>query len=152
MMKDIKIHNFISHNNTTLVFDKGITIFVGHNGSGKSSVIDAITFALFGEHTRKSNKNLIRRGTSSSYVHLNFSIGSREYSAYRQLGGSGQSISAKFEFLSGGEDNNINRRIIISGERKQFGESMTAEVAKVLGMDYKKLKIAESSSKESSAK
>jgi DNA repair protein SbcC/Rad50 len=142
MMKDIKIHNFISHNNTTLVFDKGITIFVGHNGSGKSSVIDAITFALFGEHTRKSNKNLIRRGTSSSYVHLNFSIGSREYSAYRQLGGSGQSISAKFEFLSGGEDNNINRRIIISGERKQFGESMTAEVAKVLGMDYKKLKIA----------
>ena len=141
MMKDIKIHNFISHNNTTLVFDKGITIFVGHNGSGKSSVIDAITFALFGEHTRKSNKNLIRRGTSSSYVHLNFSIGSREYSAYRQLGGSGQSISAKFEFLSGGEDNNINRRIIISGERKQFGESMTAEVAKVLGMDYKKLKI-----------
>ena len=73
---------------------------------------------------------------------LNFSVGSREYSAYRQLGGSGQSISAKFEFLSGGEDNNINRRIIISGERKQFGESMTAEVAKVLGMDYKKLKIA----------
>ena len=144
MMKDIKMHNFISHNNTTLVFNKGITIFVGHNGSGKSSVIDAITFALFGEHTRKSNKNLIRRGTSSSssYVHLNFSIGSREYSAYRQLGISGQSISAKFERLSSGENDNIDRRIIVSGERKQFGESMTAEVAKVLGMDYKKLKIA----------
>src|SRR6187200_380574 len=145
MMKDIKMHNFISHNNTTLVFNKGITIFVGHNGSGKSSVIDAITFALFGEHTRKSNKNLIRRGTSSSsssYVHLNFSISSREYSAYRQLGISGQSISAKFERLSSGENDNIDRRIIVSGERKQFGESMTAEVAKVLGMDYKKLKIA----------
>jgi DNA repair protein SbcC/Rad50 len=144
MMKDIEMHNFISHNNTTLVFNKGITIFVGHNGSGKSSVIDAITFALFGEHTRKSNKNLIRRGTSSSssYVHLNFSIGSREYSAYRQLGISGQSVSAKFELLSSGENDNIDRRIIISGERKQFGESMTAEVAKVLGMDYKKLKIA----------
>src|SRR6266516_6010122 len=107
MMKDIKMHNFISHSNTTLVFNKGITIFVGRNGSGKSSVIDAITFALFGEHTRKSNKNLIHRGTSSSsYVHLNFSIGSREYSAYRQLGNSGQSISAKFELLSSGENNN----------------------------------------------
>src|ERR671930_1492431 len=149
MMKDIKLHNFISHNDTTLVFNKGITIFVGHNGSGKSSVIDAITFALFGEHTRKSNKNIVRRGSSSAYVHLNFSIGSREYSAYRHLGNSGETVSARFELISYGTNNNhsnskINttKRIIISGERRQFGESMSAEIAKVLGMDYKKLRIA----------
>ena len=141
MIKDVKIDNFISHNNTFLTFNNGITIFVGHNGSGKSSVIDAITFALFGEHTRKSNKNIIRRGTVMSYVKLNFSVGSREYSAYRQLGASGQSISAKFELVSDA-GNAINRPIIF-GERKQFGESMSAEVAKVLGMDYKKLKVAE---------
>lgn len=64
MIKDINLHNFISHRDTSLSLDKGITIFVGHNGSGKSSIIDAITFALFGEHTRKSNKNLILRGAS----------------------------------------------------------------------------------------
>jgi DNA repair protein SbcC/Rad50 len=145
MLKDIKLHNFISHSDTTLTFNKGITIFVGHNGSGKSSIIDAITFALFGEHTRKSNKNLLQRGCQSSSVSLNFSIGSREYAAYRQLGSSGQSISAKFELIS--DRNNTvnsvnNKRIIISGERKQFGESMSAEIAKVLGMGYKKLRIA----------
>ena len=145
MIKDIKLHNFISHSDTTLTFNRGITIFVGHNGSGKSSIIDAITFALFGEHTRKSNKNLVQRGCQSSSVSLSFSIGAREYVAYRQIGSSGQSTSAKFELIS--DVNNAarsinNKRIIISGERKQFGESMSAEIAKIVGMNYKKLRIA----------
>jgi DNA repair protein SbcC/Rad50 len=140
MIKEIKLHNFISHRDTSLLLEKGITIFVGHNGSGKSSIIDAITFALFGEHTRKSNKNLILRGTSSSYVRLNFYVNSREYSAYRQLGSLGQSISAKLDLVS--DSNNIINKPIVAGERKQFGESMSAEVAKTLGMDYKKLKLA----------
>jgi DNA repair protein SbcC/Rad50 len=145
VLKDIKLHNFISHSDTTLTFNRGITIFVGHNGSGKSSIIDAITFALFGEHTRKSNKNLVQRGCQSSSVSLSFSIGAREYVAYRQIGSSGQSTSAKFELIS--DVNNAarsvnNKRIIISGERKQFGESMSAEIAKIVGMNYKKLRIA----------
>src|ERR671924_1318360 len=116
MLKDIKLHNFISHSDTTLTFNKGITIFVGHNGSGKSSIIDAITFALFGEHTRKSNKNLILRGASSSFIHLTFFVNSREYSAYRQIGSLGQLISAKFDLLS--DANNIINKPIVAGERK----------------------------------
>src|SRR5688500_18159474 len=140
MIKAIELVNFISHSRTLLAFNRGVTIFVGHNGSGKSSIIDAITFALFGEHTRKSNKNLIPRGTSSSYVRLNFYVNSREYSAYRQLGSLGQSISAKLDLVS--DSNNIINKPIVAGERKQFGESMSAEVAKTLGMDYKKLKLA----------
>jgi DNA repair protein SbcC/Rad50 len=140
MIKEIKLHNFISHRNTSMSLDKGITIFVGHNGSGKSSIIDAITFALFGEHTRKSNKNLILRGASSSFIHLTFFVNSREYSAYRQIGSLGQLISAKLDLLS--DANNIINKPIVAGERKQFGESMSAEVAKTLGIDYKKLKVA----------
>ena len=58
MIKDIQLKNFIAHKDTKLEFCKGITIFLGHNGSGKSSIIDAVTFSLFGKHTRKSNKNL----------------------------------------------------------------------------------------------
>src|SRR5919205_2374514 len=145
MVNGINMHNFISHTNTTLMLNKGITIFVGHNGSGKSSIIDALTFARFGEHTRKSNKNLVQRGCTSSSVSFNFSIGSREYVAYRQLGSSGQSISAKFELISGAHNavsDVASKKIIISGERKQFGESMSAEITKILGMDYKKLRIA----------
>ena len=131
--------NFISHNTTLLTFNRGITIFVGHNGSGKSSAIDAITFALFGQHTRKTNKNLVRRGTESSSLNVRFSVGSKEYNAHRHLGNNGQSLLAKFDEVS--DSGNLVDRTVVSGERKQFGDSMSGEIAKTLGIDYKKLKV-----------
>src|ERR687893_806802 len=106
MIKDIKLHNFISHRDTSLLLEKGITIFVGHNGSGKSSIIDSITFALFDEHTRKSDKNLLTRGMggyvnneSGAYVILEFSIGSTSYRIKRQIDSQGHLISVKLEQL-----------------------------------------------------
>jgi DNA repair protein SbcC/Rad50 len=140
MIKTIELKNFISHNMTRLTFNRGITVFVGHNGSGKSSIIDAVTFALYGQHTRKTNKNLVRRGSESSSLNVRFSIGSKEYNAHRQLGNNGQSLFARFnEVLDSG---NIVDRTVVSGERKQFGDSMSGEIAKILGIDYKKLRVA----------
>src|SRR5213594_382712 len=140
MIKDILLKDFIAHRNTKLEFCKGITIFVGHNGSGKSSIIDAITFALFGKHTRKSNKNLIRRGANSAMVQMHFTLNSREFLATRGLNGGGVQPFSQFSFVSDG-DMTLNRPIV-GGERKQFGESMSSEVAKVLGLDYEKLRVA----------
>ena len=56
MIKSIELGDFLAHSDTSLEFENGVTVFVGDNGSGKSSIIDAITFSLFGQHTRKSNK------------------------------------------------------------------------------------------------
>ena len=70
MIKDIQLKNFIAHKDTKIEFCKGITIFLGHNGSGKSSIIDAVTFSLFGKHTRKSNKNLVRRGSDHAMAQI----------------------------------------------------------------------------------
>jgi len=140
MIKDILLKDFIAHRNTKLEFCKGITIFVGHNGSGKSSIIDAITFALFGKHTRKSNKNLIRRGANSAMVQMHFTLNSREFLATRGLNGGGVQPFSQFSFVSDG-DMTLNRPIV-GGERKQFGESMSSEIAKVLGLDYEKLRVA----------
>ncbi len=139
----------------------GITVFVGHNGSGKSSIIDSITFALFNEHTRKSNKNLLTRGMDSSisneagsHVIMKFSIGSSEYRVQRQIDVQGRLISAKLEqaVKHGGPlekqatnrniDSNITYRPIISGERKQLGESVIHEIEAIMGLDYSKLQIA----------
>jgi DNA repair protein SbcC/Rad50 len=140
MIKSIEMVNFISHKNTVLEFNRGITTFVGHNGSGKSSVIDAITFALFGQHTRKTNKNLVRRGSESSSVNVRFTVGSKEYKAHRQLGSNGQSLLAKFDVVL--DSGNVVDRTVVSGERKQFGDSVSGEVAKMLSIDYKKLRVA----------
>ena len=140
MIKAIELVNFISHRRTLLAFDRGVTIFVGHNGSGKSSIIDAITFALYGQHTRKTNKNLVRRGSEVSWLNLRFSVGSKEYNAYRRLGSNGQSQLAKFDQVL--DSGNIVEKNVVSGERKQFGDSMSGEIAKTLGIDYKKLRVA----------
>lgn len=142
MIKDLELKDFISHRDTRLEFGRGITVFVGHNGAGKSSVIDAITFALFAEHTRRHNKNLVRRGSSGtgSMVRMRFTTNSKEFQATRSLTGAGAAHFSQLELLSEGGVA-VNKKIA-GGERRQYGESMSAEVAKVLGLDYKKLQVA----------
>jgi DNA repair protein SbcC/Rad50 len=140
MIKDIQLKNFIAHKDTKLEFCKGITIFLGHNGSGKSSIIDAVTFSLFGKHTRKSNKNLVRRGANSAIVHMRFALNSKEFQTIRMLNGSGLQSFSQLVLVSDGDK--IINKPIVGGERKQFGESMSVEIARVLGLNYEKLRVA----------
>jgi exonuclease SbcC len=141
MIKDLEMKEFISHKDTHLEFGRGITIFVGHNGAGKSSVIDAVTFSLFGEHTRRSNKNLVRRGGSGqAMVRMLFTLNSKEFSATRSLTATGTASFSQLELVSEG-GKKVNKKLA-GGERRQYGESMSAEVAKLLGLDYKKLQVA----------
>ena len=136
MITSIELGDFLSHSNTKLDFEKGVTVFVGHNGAGKSSIIDAFTFALFGQHTRKSNKGLIKRGATQGFSKVNFTINGKKYEAVRKIdtkGGLAAKLSEKLK------DETIE---IAAGERKQFGESMTSEIEKIIGLDFEKLKIA----------
>ncbi|MCK4730432.1 MAG: SMC family ATPase [Candidatus Aenigmarchaeota archaeon] len=48
MFTEIELFNFRSHKRTKLEFSKGNNVFIGISGSGKSSVLDAICFALYG--------------------------------------------------------------------------------------------------------
>ena len=155
MIKKLILNNFLSHKNTSLEFTPGITVFVGHNGSGKSSIIDSITFALFNEHTRKSNKNLVTKGVGQissdelgSFVVMDFSVGSVNYKIHRQIDNTGHLVSVKLDQLKQNipigenEKNKPNYRSVISGERKQLGESVVSEIETILGINYQKLQIA----------
>lgn len=136
MITSVELSNFISHNSTYLAFENGVTVFVGHNGAGKSSVIDAITFGLFGEHTRKSNKSLIRRGTSRTYVKVNFTSKGKSYEAIRTVDSKG-ALSAQLFEKKGSE-----LAQLAAGERKQYGESTSEMIESKIGLDFAKLKIA----------
>ena len=136
MIHSIELIDFLAHHNTKLDFNNDATVFVGHNGAGKSSIIDAITFSLFGVHMRKNNKSLIRRGANKTLVKVDFSANGRDYRTVRQIDAKG-TLTAQFL-----EKNGDEFLPIAEGERTQFGESMTKEVEKVLGMNFKKLKIA----------
>ncbi len=136
MINSIELGNFLSHSDTKLEFYDGLTVFVGNNGAGKSSIIDAITFALFGKHSRKTNKSLIKRGTTQGFAKINFTINGKELQAERKIDVKG-GLAAQFSEKSNGEWLQI-----AAGERKQFGESMTHEVEKKIGLEFEKLKIA----------
>ena len=136
MITSIELGDFLSHSETKLEFGNGVTVFVGQNGAGKSSIIDAITFALFGQHTRKSNKGLIKRGANQGFAKVEFNINGKQYQAVRKIDNKG-GLAAKFT-----EKINNEFLEIAAGERKQFGESMTHEVEKIIGLDFEKLKIA----------
>jgi exonuclease SbcC len=136
LITSIELGDFLAHSETRLEFENGVTVFVGDNGAGKSSIIDAITFALFGQHTRKSNKGLIKRGSNQGFAKIGFSINGKQYEAVRKIDNKGI-LSAKFSEIV-----NNDRVEIAAGERKQFGESMTQEVEKTIGLDFEKLKVA----------
>ena len=136
MITSIELGDFLAHSDTKLNLENGVTVFVGQNGAGKSSIIDAITFALFGKHTRKSSKGLVKRGAVQGYAKIEFVINETKYQAVRKIDCKG-GLAAKFS-------KKVNEEWIeiAVGERKQFGESMTQEVEKAIGLDFEKLKIA----------
>ena len=75
----IKLKNIRSYIDEEIDFDKGITLLSGDIGSGKSSILLAIDFALFG--LRKgylSGNALLRNGENRGSVELTFEIESRK--------------------------------------------------------------------------
>ena len=79
----LKLENFKSHENTTIKFDKGISVIVGENGAGKSTILEAISFALFKQHTAKKIDDLVRNNADYMSVSLEFISNGREYRVLR---------------------------------------------------------------------
>ena len=80
----LKLRNFKSHENTVIKFDKGISVIVGENGAGKSTILEAISFALFKQHTGKKIDDLVRNNAQSMFVELEFDSNGRKYKIIRE--------------------------------------------------------------------
>ena len=61
------------------------TLIIGENGSGKSSVIDGITFSLFGKTTRGNEEDLLRDGENQAYTKTNFVINGQNFTAIKKI-------------------------------------------------------------------
>ena len=90
IFKSIKYKNFLSSGNyfTEIPLDKSkSTLIVGHNGAGKSTMLDAISFALFGKPHRKISKNQLINtiNAKGTLVEVEFSIGKQNYKVIRGI-------------------------------------------------------------------
>ena len=88
--KTIRYKNFLSSGNyfTTISLNKNKdTLIVGANGAGKSTVLDALTFSLFGKPFRKVNKGQLVNSVNEkdTKVEIEFNINKTEYKVLRGI-------------------------------------------------------------------
>ena len=88
--KMVKWKNFLSTGNSYTYIDLQLhntTLIVGENGSGKSTMLDALTFGLFGKAFRKINKPQLINSVNSSdcLVEVEFDIGSKSFIVRRGI-------------------------------------------------------------------
>ena len=72
IIESIKLVNFRSHDEFLLHCKKKTSLIVGENGSGKTSVLEAIYEALRGKSFRATDEEILRRGSEFYRVELKF--------------------------------------------------------------------------------
>lgn len=77
-IKRINLINIRSYRKISIEFKEGSTLLSGDVGSGKSSILLAIEFALFGLH-KGENISLLRNGEKEGSVEVEFEVNNKEY-------------------------------------------------------------------------
>jgi len=110
-----------------LQFSEGITYVAGQNESGKSTLLDAILYALYGRMIRPSampsNEEIIAYGTNDTSVQLTFSIGDRSFQVTRKVHKSRPNEANLQEILGDGHKRTIATTV----------KTVTKEIESLLG-------------------
>jgi DNA repair exonuclease SbcCD ATPase subunit len=90
IFENIRWKNFISTGNTFTEVDlsvNGTTLFIGENGAGKSTILDAMTFGMFGKAFRNINKPQLINSINKKdcLVEIEFRIESSKYKIIRGI-------------------------------------------------------------------
>jgi len=91
----LRLENFMCYRQADLDFrDIRLACLSGENGSGKSALLDSITWALWGKARARRDDDLIRLGETEMAVELVFALGEARYRVIRRRSsqGRGQSV------------------------------------------------------------
>lgn len=103
----ITLENIRSHANSRIDFEKGFNCLVGGLGTGKSSILYAIDFALFGDPLTRSYHYLLRDGENSAKVTVEFLLNGKAYRIERGLKRRGKGIGQDVENLNFYEEDKL---------------------------------------------
>ena len=127
IFKKVRWKNFLSTGNVFSEVDlqaSKTNLIIGSNGAGKSTILDALTFSLFGKPFRKINKPMLVNSINEKdcQAEIEFSIGRKEYKVIRGI------KPNKFEIYCDGQL--WNQEASAVDQQKNFE-------ANVLKMNYK---------------
>lgn len=130
MIKSIVLENWKTHQNTKVSFEKGTNIIVGKIGAGKSSIVDAICYSLYGVFPSLQNRKITLAETimfkpvkrKEAKLRLEFEHDSKNYRIEREVFAEKVNIAKLFledKLIAGPKQTDVNER-----------------VSEILGIDY----------------
>ena len=123
----VRWKNFLSTGNTfseVELTDAKTNLIVGSNGAGKSTILDALTFGLFGKPFRKISKSSLVNSINDrdTVVEVEFTIGKNEYQVMRAIKPNKLEISVNGQLF--------NQEAAVNDQQKNFEKN-------VLKMNFK---------------
>ena len=121
-IKKVFLQNIRSYTQAEIEFPKGSVLLSGDIGSGKSTILLGVEFALFGlQRGALSGPSLLRNGTDYGKVRLEFGIDGKDIVVERTLRRGKKSVGQDSGFIS------------IEGEKKELSsEEMRSLIIKLL--------------------
>jgi len=100
ILKKLLIENLRSYEKQEVSFPKGSVLLSGDIGSGKTTILMAIEFALFGLQPSQKGNSLLRSGTDNAKVILEFEVEDKQIVIERCLKRGKKSISQEYATIS----------------------------------------------------
>ncbi len=126
-IKTVQLENIRSHVKTEVPFARGFNCLVGGLGRGKSTVLYAIDFALFGDPLGRSYDYILREGADVGKVTIHFVHNGKNYKILRGLRRHDKGISQDMEQLKFFEED----KLIASSK----GEAVVEQLKALTGLD-----------------
>jgi exonuclease SbcC len=131
---ELRIANFRSYFGAPVVFDfrgRRLTGIVGPIGSGKSSILDAVSFALYGRTSTiaGATKSLIHQRADGATVALRFEVDGEVWQVMRAPRRKGQSQHALVHLAADADDAEELQRVVLEAD-------VNAKVIELLGLEF----------------
>jgi len=123
----MELRNYRKFRRSAVEFPDGVIGVIGPNGVGKSTLIEAISWAIYGNDAQRTRREDVRWNGASPgevcSVILEFDLDGDRYRVHRQMRGSDLKMKVSLE---------VNGKLHADGDR-----AVTQVLSQRLGMDYK---------------